>query len=338
MAGLIGGDKTEVEGVAPGVKFVSLRVLNNLGQGQTSHVIAGVQWAVNNRATYGIDVLNLSLGHPIYESAATDPLVQAVEAAVRVGIVVVASAGNVGANPTTGLVGYGGITSPGNARSAITVGAVRTQDTTTRTDDLIADYSSRGPSWYDGYAKPDLVAPGHRLLSSATIAQYLYTTYPALRGPSYAGRPYLLLSGTSMAAGTVSGSVALMIEAAKAAYGVKPPPNTLKAMLMQTAFPMSDAAGQPYHVPAQGAGALNAAGAIQFAQAVNPTVPVGGTWLVGTVDGSSTVDGQNIVWGDNIVWGNSYDVHKTGTQNIVWGDLSLSQAFSASLTVLTTTK
>jgi hypothetical protein len=145
-----------------------------------------------------------------------------------------------------------------------------------------------------------------------------------LQGPAFGGRPYLKLSGTSMAAATVSGSVALMIESAKTNFGVKPPPNAIKAMLMATAFPMSNAAGQPYHVLAQGAGALNTAGAIQMAQAVNPTVPVGGTWLVGPVDGFSTVDGQNIVWGD--------------ARNIVWGDLSLSQAFSASLTVLTTTK
>ena len=181
VAGLVGGDKAEVRGVAPGAKYVSLRVLDGQGQGQTSNVISALQWAVANRATYGIDVLNLSLGHPIYEAAATDPLVQAVEAAVRAGIVVVVAAGNVGVNPETGQVGYAGITSPGNAPSAITVGAVKAQDTTARTDDVVADYSSRGPTWYDAYAKPDLVAPGHRLVGPATTAQYLYTTYPELR-------------------------------------------------------------------------------------------------------------------------------------------------------------
>ena len=95
---------------------------------------------------------------------------------MRAGIVVVVSAGNVGANPVTGEVGYGGISSPGNAPSAITVGAVKTLDTTSRTDDLVADYSSRGPTWYDGFAKPDVVAPGHRLLSAAAASQTLYQT------------------------------------------------------------------------------------------------------------------------------------------------------------------
>jgi hypothetical protein len=96
IAGLIGGDQAEVKGVAPGVSFVSLRALNGIGAGYASHVIAAVQWAVANKAAYDINLLNLSLGHPIFEPAATDPLVQAVEAAWRAGIVVVVSAGNIG--------------------------------------------------------------------------------------------------------------------------------------------------------------------------------------------------------------------------------------------------
>ena len=124
-------------------------------------MIAAIEWAVANRAAYNIKVINLSLGHPILEPAATDPLVQAVEAAVRAGIVVVASAGNIGINPATGLPGYAGITSPGNAPSAITVGAVRTQGTVPRGDDEVAAYSSRGATWYDGYrqARPRRAGP-----------------------------------------------------------------------------------------------------------------------------------------------------------------------------------
>src|SRR5207237_5540590 len=122
-------------GVAPGIKFLSLRVLNKNGAGKTSDVIAALQFAIANRAVFGIRIINLSLGHPIYESATTDPLVKAVEAAVRCGIVVVVASGNYGVNPQTGLAGYAGITSPGNAPSALTGGAASNAGTVQRTDD-----------------------------------------------------------------------------------------------------------------------------------------------------------------------------------------------------------
>src|SRR6185436_17935235 len=200
VAGLMGSSQPEIRGVAPGVKLVNLRVLDGTGRGSTSNVLLALQWAVANRAAYGIDVINLSLGHVIYENAATDPLVQAVETAVRAGIVVVVSAGNNGTNPDTGLVGYAGVTSPGNAPSALTVGALKTLDTERRSDDLVADYSSRGPTWYDGFAKPDVVAPGHRLVSSATTGEELYISLPTMRGLTASGKATLRLSGTSMAA------------------------------------------------------------------------------------------------------------------------------------------
>jgi len=174
---------------------------------------------------------------------------------------------------------------------------------------------TRGPTWCDGFAKPDLVAPGHRLLGAAAATQQLYSGHPELR-QTISGRPYPTLSGTSMAAGVVSGTVALLIQEARATYGAMPPPNALKAMLQVSAFHMTDAASQPCHVLAQGAGALNTMGALQLAQAINPTVPVGSSWLVVNVTQSTTIDGQNIVW----------------------GDLSLSNAFSQSLGVLTTTR
>ena len=111
-------------------------------------------------------VVNLSLGHPIFEPAARDPLVQAVEAAVRKGLVVVVSAGNFGCLPHTEPVR---LRRHHLARQR-PVGHHRRLDrhpqTISRLDDGVTDYSSRGPSWYDGFAKPDLVAPGHRLVSS----------------------------------------------------------------------------------------------------------------------------------------------------------------------------
>ncbi len=147
--------------------------------GYTSSVLRALEFAIENKDKLNIDIINLSLGHPVYESPSTDPLVRAVEDAVRAGIVVVTSAGNYGLNQETGEAGYAGITSPGNAPSAITVGALDTHETVDRSDDTVAPYSSRGPAWYSGLAKPDLVAPGHRLVA---VGAYSGSLVRAIRG------------------------------------------------------------------------------------------------------------------------------------------------------------
>ncbi len=156
IAGLIassGALGSAYTGVAPNAHIIVMKVLDSTGAGKTSDVINAITFATANKQTIGIDVINLSLGHPIYESAATDPLVQAVEAASRAGIVVVAAAGNVGVNPSTGQAGYAGITCPGNAPSAITVGASDDVNTRGRGDDRVMPYSSAGPTWYDALAE-----------------------------------------------------------------------------------------------------------------------------------------------------------------------------------------
>ena len=58
-------------------------------------------------------------------------------------------------------MGYGTIEAPGNDPYVITVGAMRTMETPAIGDDLIASYSSKGPSFVDQVAKPDIVAPGN---------------------------------------------------------------------------------------------------------------------------------------------------------------------------------
>src|SRR5205814_3934420 len=100
-------------------------------------------------STYNIRVINLSLGRQVYESYTLDPLCQAVEAAWNSGIVVLAAAGNQGRNNSAGTEGYGTIAAPGNDPYVITVGAMKTADTPTRSDDTIASYSSKGPTAYD---------------------------------------------------------------------------------------------------------------------------------------------------------------------------------------------
>ena len=159
-----------------------------------------------------IRVINLSLGHPVAEPAATDPLCIAVERAVKNGIVVVTSAGNYGLT-STGAAVLGGITSPGNSPAAITVGAVDTMGTADRSDDRVAPYSSRGPTRFDFAVKPDVVAPGTRIVSLEASGSYLASMYPQWHVAGTGSNGYLRLSGTSMATGVVSGGVALLLNA-----------------------------------------------------------------------------------------------------------------------------
>src|ERR1700730_4524871 len=156
-------------GVATGANLIDVRVLDSQGIGTVSGVIAGINWAIQNKSTYNIRVMNLSLGTEISQSYQTDPLCQAVAKAVDAGIVVVVAAGNWGKDGLGNTI-YGGILSPANSPKVITVGATNTQQTDVRSDDVVTSYSSRGPTLVDGLVKPDLVAPGNRIGAAETSA------------------------------------------------------------------------------------------------------------------------------------------------------------------------
>src|ERR1700722_7463943 len=160
-------------GIASNANLVDLRVLDQNGVSSDSVVIAAIQEAVSLKSKYNIRVINLSLGRPIYESCTRDPLCQAVDAAWKQGIVVVVAAGNLGRN------GYSTILSPGNNPHVITVGAMKAENTLTRTDDLIASYSSKGPTYIDLTAKPDVVAPGNMVTSLLAPGTTLLAEFPA---------------------------------------------------------------------------------------------------------------------------------------------------------------
>ena len=221
VAGIVGGNGGPAAsigapysgGSAPSVKLVDVRVLGSNGSGLTSDVIAGINWVVQNRKLYGgIRIINLSLGHPVTESSVSDPLDKAVATAVANGIVVVAAAGNYG-QTSTGATILGGVTSPGNSPFAITVGAIDTKGTADTSDDKLAPYSSRGPTKYDFGVKPDVVAPGTRIVSLEVAGSYLSTTYPSWHVAGSASNAYARMTGTSMAAAVVSGGVALLLNA-----------------------------------------------------------------------------------------------------------------------------
>ena len=252
-------------GIAPGAGLVVLKVLDAAGNGYISNVIAALDYAVAKRETYNIRVINLSVAAGVQESYTTDPLTLAAKRAVDAGVVVVTAAGNLGRNGS-GRVQYGGITAPGNAPWVLTVGAASHMGTTDRGDDTIAAFSSRGPSYIDYTAKPDLVAPGVGIESLTDAATLLYRTRPAARlwgTIATAAEPYLSMSGTSMAAPVVAGTIALMLQANPALT-----PNAVKAILQYTAE------NRPgFSRLAQGAGLLNARGAVELAQRFAGTVP-----------------------------------------------------------------
>src|SRR5256885_14694358 len=155
VAGIIAGNGSNsagpdfamtFKGIAPNATLLSLKVLDQHGGGTDSGLIAAIQKAIELKSTYNIRVINLSVGRAVYENYTVDPLCQAVEAAWNAGIVVVVAAGNDGRNNAAGTNGYGTINAPGNDPYVITVGAMKSMNSATRADDLIASFSSKGPS------------------------------------------------------------------------------------------------------------------------------------------------------------------------------------------------
>jgi len=157
VAGIIAGDGTnsygaaysnDIHGVAPAAHLINLKVIDQNGLSNDAEVIQAIQTAIQLKNNFNIRVINLSVGRPAFESYTVDPLDQAVEQAWAAGITVVVAAGN-GGRPEPGSItnGYGTIEVPGNDPLAITVGAMNTEGTASRADDLMTTYSSKGPRW-----------------------------------------------------------------------------------------------------------------------------------------------------------------------------------------------
>ena len=245
-------------GIAPAATLVALKALDGEGKGRISAIIQALDWVVANRAAYNIRVINMSLGAGVFESYKTDPLTLAAKRAVDAGIVVVAAAGNIGKN-ANGDPQYGAITAPANAPWVLTVGASNSNGTARRNDDTMASFSSRGPTMHDYVVKPDVVAPGTGVvsLSSPGSKMYIEKAQYLVNGSRFTFyKPYLTLSGTSMAAPVVSGTVALMLQANPGLT-----PNLVKAILQFTAE-----AHDEYDYLTQGAGFVNARGAVTLAK------------------------------------------------------------------------
>ena len=138
--------------------------------GKASDVMDAIDWVIRNRSASTSSVINLSLGGAAEESYRDDPMCKAVERAVHAGIVVVAAAGNRGKD-AQGRSVHGLIESPGIDPYVITVGALNTKGTAQRSDDELTTYSSKGPTAVDRFLKPDLVAPGNKIVSAEALGR-----------------------------------------------------------------------------------------------------------------------------------------------------------------------
>ncbi len=291
VAGIIAGSGYDSNGqrmgMAPGAHLVVLRVLDGNGQGYVSDVIAAIDYAIAVKAAFNIRVINLSVASGVFESYSSDPLAQAARRAVNAGMVVVASAGNLG-QTDEGAPQHGGITSPGNAPWVLTVGAASHQGTADRQDDRVAAFSSMGPTWIDFAAKPDVLAYGVGIESTAAAGSTLATKYPQflVGGAGATGPSYLSLSGTSMATPAVAATVALMLEA-----NSQLTPNAVKALLEYSAESRATS------TLAEGAGLLNARGAVRLAASFGQ--PGGHIGPTGDV-----IAGRWVPWSQHVLWGN----------------------------------
>lgn len=188
----------DYRGVAFGAALVGVKALDATGHGSYSQIIGGIQWCVNNKNTYGIRVINMSLG-----GSSDVALRAAVTVAVNNGIVVVCAAGNDGPGLNT-------IGSPGDTQVAITVGNMSDVG---QGGYFLVPSSSRGPV-DTSRIKPDVCAPGYYI----TAAKAGTTNQ------------YIAMTGTSMASPFVAGLVALMLDANKALT-----PSQIKTILIETA-------------------------------------------------------------------------------------------------------
>ncbi len=239
--------------IAPEAKILSVRVLDEDGVGDYIDVIEGIQYVIDNKDLYGIDVINISLSANVSVPYFADPLNRAVEAAWAAGLTVVTAAGNSGNGPLT-------VSVPGNDPYVITVGALNTQLTPANfDDDRIPFWSGNGPT-HDGFIKPDIVAPGTDIVSimyldpTGSNSPEITDTYPEFSQTE----SLFVMNGTSMSTAVVSGVVALMKQANPSLT-----PDQIKYRLMASAKAAETDNGDPaFNVLQQGAGRVWAPDAV----------------------------------------------------------------------------
>jgi serine protease AprX len=305
VAGIIAGDGTnsagQYIGVAPQANLVDVRVMDAQGNASASSVIAGIQWTVSHAGQYGIRVVNLSLGGLPLTDYAHDPVAAAAEIAWLRGLVVVVAAGNTGTAVDT----------PGIDPFLLTVGALDDQGTPALQDDTLPTWTGWGVP-VRGTPKPDIVAPGRRIVSIRAPGSTLDVLNPDRVVTATNGATYFRLSGTSMAAGVASGVIALLLQAHPSLK-----PNQVKAILTGTAAPFGQLTAAAVPGPIAGRGILDqqAASAALAAMGANYGLRVADPAAHSLYP---LLNGQPLVWKDPTL--NGIDWSQYNWSNLVWDD------------------
>jgi serine protease AprX len=301
-------------GAAPGARLVSLDVMDDNGKAMTSDVIAAADWILQNKERYGIRVANFSLHSSRPSSFRTDPLDRAVERLWFSGVVVITSVGNYGNEGTASGVPF----APANDPFVITVGAVDLGSTRRSDDDSNAPWSAYGRT-PDGFRKPELGAPGRRLVGPVPPASTLLRERPdrgVLRG-------YMRLSGTSFSAPMVSAAAAYVLAAHP-----EWTPDQVKGALMISA----EKAGQAVE-GSLGVGSLDARAAQRVSRPPNPnralnrfliTDPAGGSHPVFDAASWDSAAKSDASW-DSASWADA-SWADASWDSASWSDASWSDA------------
>jgi serine protease AprX len=296
VAGIVAGSGShsgqKYIGVAPRAELANVRVSDDQGMSTESAVISALQWVLDNKARYNIRVVNLSLNSAVAQSYQTSPLCAAVEILWFNGIVVVAAAGN---NGTTTLY------PPANDPFVITVGATDDKGTLSTADDGVTNFSAYGVT-ESGFAKPELVAPGRRIIGLLPDNEKLNMS--ATRIANRVDKNYFKMSGTSVSAPMVSGAVAILLQDEPNLT-----PDQVKYRLMATANKIWPG----YNPVTAGAGYLDIYAAVNgtTTESANAGLPASQLLWSGT---------EPVVWG-SVNW-NSVNWNSVNWNSVNWNSVN----------------
>jgi serine protease AprX len=296
---IVAGDGSDSNGkyigVAPMANIINVKVSNDDGSAMMKDVVSGLQWVLNNKQKYNIRVVNLSLNSSLAESYNTSPLDAAVEILWFNNIVVVASAGNSGG---------GNLYAPANDPFVITVGATNDNGSSNLNDDVVASFSAYGTT-DDGFAKPDIVAPGTNIVGRMVNQNMgMGSSHPANK----VGNQYFRISGTSVAAPIVSGVVALLLQDEPSLN-----PDQVKYRLMSTA----NQNWGGYDAAKSGAGYVDANAAVTGTSTQSANTNILPSQLLST--GSAPISWGSVGW--NSVGWNSVGWNSVGWNSVGWNSV-----------------